>query len=455
MSGLKQVVIVGGGLAGATAARSLREEGFDGHVILLGDEHHPPYERPPLSKEYMRGESEQSAAFVESEHYWGDHEIELHTGVPASRIDLATARLELADSTSLPFDRLVLATGAAPRPLAIPGDDLEGVVKLRHFEDADRIRAMARKVRRILVVGGGWIASEVAASLRMLGHDVTMAMRGRRPLEGALGPHIGEVYRGLHEEHGVTVLPETEIITLDGHGTVRRALTASGAWLDADLVVVAIGATPRVELARTAGLTVADGIVVDAHLQTSEPRVLAAGDAALVPHAGLGRSLRIEHWGAAAAQGAHAARTLLDGGGRYDELPYYFSDQYQTGMEFWGDPALPGDLVVRGDIETRSFTAFWHDADRISAVLSMHIHHHDHPHHAATGHRDTHTDHHHEQASSAAHGNGHVDPVVVERLIRSTVPTKLEALRDPDVPLETLPATRTEVGSARPVLGTR
>lgn len=445
MSSVGQVVIVGAGLAGATAAKTFREEGFDGRVFLVGSEAYPPYERPPLSKDYLRGETTQVDAYVEPEQYWADHEVELLTGVTAAWIDLGNGRLELAGERSIAFDRLLLATGATPNTLTVPGSELDGVVTLRRFEDADTIRTRAGQADRILVVGGGWIASEVAASLRTLGHDVTVAVRGRRPLEGSLGPQIAQIYRSLHHDHDVTLLPETEIVALDGDGreAVRRARTTSGAWLDTELVVVAIGVTPRTDLARAAGLTVTNGIVVDGRLATSDPRVFAVGDAALVPHVDFGRSLRVEHWGTALAQGAHAARTMLGDGRPYDGLPYYFSDQYDTGMEFWGDPTLAGEMVLRGDPDARSFTAFWHNQGYVSAVLNMHVHHHDHGHEEATGH--AHTDHH---EGVSAHAGGHVNPAAVERLIRSTVPTGVEALQDPDIPLEALvPVSAGDAGS--------
>jgi 3-phenylpropionate/trans-cinnamate dioxygenase ferredoxin reductase subunit len=439
MSNPRRIVIVGTGLAGAAAARTLREDGFDGQVVLVGAEHHPPYERPPLSKDYLRGESRQSDAYVEPEQYWAQHDVELRAGVAARRIDLADARLELADGSAVGFDRLLLAPGAAPRTLAVPGCELAGIVALRSFEDADFLRARVAAAERILVVGGGWVAAEVAASLRMLGHQVTVALRGRAPLEAALGAGLAEVYRGLHEEHEVTFMPGTRVVAFDGESAVRRAQTAAGAWLDADLVVVAIGVEPRTDLARNAGLAVADGIAVNAQLATSDPRVFAAGDAALVPHPTLAGVLRVEHWGAALAQGAHAARAMLGDSTPYDALPYYFSDQYDTGMEFWGDPSLPGEMAVRGELDTRSFTAFWHQEGRVTAVLNMHVHHHAHgDNDDSAGHGEDQTSHPHDTSGGDGHASGHVDPAAVERLIRSGAPIRIESLKDPDVPLDAL-----------------
>lgn len=421
MSVPRRIVIVGAGLAGASAARTLRNEGFDGQMVLVGAERHVPYERPPLSKDYLRGESQRSDAYVESEQYWVDHDIDLRTGIAATRIDRGAGMLTLADGAELAFDRLLLAPGAEPRTLPGSDADRHGVVTLRTFADADTLRDRARQAERILVVGGGWIGSEVAASLRVLGHNVTWAFHDRLPLEDALGPDIGKVYRGLHGQHGVEMVAEIHVVALDGSGGARQARTATDAVLEADLVVVAIGADPRTELARGAGLTVTAGIVVDERLATSDARIFAAGDAALVPHATFGRSLRVEHWGAARSQGRHAARAMLGDERPYDELPYYFSDQYDTGMEFWGDPSVPGEPIVRGDPAARSFTALWHDAGRVRAVLNMHVHHH-----------------HHGNAHGTGHGGGHLDRSAVERLIRSTDRVEIERLVDPDVPLDAL-----------------
>jgi 3-phenylpropionate/trans-cinnamate dioxygenase ferredoxin reductase component len=414
-------------LAGAGAARTLRDTGFDGEVVLIGAESHAPYERPPLSKEYLRGESTRAGAVVEPEQYWAEHSVDLRTGVAAKRIDVAAGRLDLADGTSVAFDRLLVAPGAEPRPLPTPGSALDGVVTLRSFGDADSIRVQAADAAHVLVVGGGWIASEVAASLRQLGHSVTLAVRGRHPLERALGRQLGEVYRRLHIEHGVTVLTGTDVVALEGRGRVRRARTAEGAWLDADLVVVAVGVDPRTDLARNAGLAVGDGIVVDERLATSDPRIFAAGDVSLAPYSVPGRTMRVEHWGTALAQGEHAARAMVGASAPFAGMPYYFSDQYDTGMEFWGNPVRPGELVVRGELDAHSFTAFWHEAGRVTAVLNMHVHHHAHD----AGHDGGHGDH---------HGDGHVDPVVVEELIRASAPIEVGALRDPHIPLAAIAA---------------
>lgn len=437
MGDASRVVIVGAGQAGATAAASLRSEGFDGSVTLVGAEPHVPYERPPLSKTYLRGETARVDAQLQGDEFWTARGIDLRTGTRVERIDAAGRRVELADGSALGYDRLVLATGSAARSPAVAGADLDGVLTLRTFEDADRIRARAEGARQVLIVGGGWIGSEIAASLRQMGIPVTLAVPGDLPLQRALGRSIAAVYDGLHRERGVEVLPRARVVAFEGDGgRVGCVRTATGDELRADVVIAAVGARPRLDLARLAGLAVSDGIVVDGLLRTSDPAILAAGDVAEVPQPDLGRSVRVEHWGAAQAQGVHAARTILGYQDPYAELPYVFSDQYDTGMEFWGDLALPGDLLVRGDLSARSFTAFWVDGGFVRAALNMHVHHrHDH-------------DHDHDEHAAdeppplgqvpTAHGGGHVDPDVVSRLLRSSTPVDLAALGDPDVRLEQL-----------------
>jgi 3-phenylpropionate/trans-cinnamate dioxygenase ferredoxin reductase subunit len=307
---------------------------------------------------------------------------------------------------------------------------------LRTLEEADTIRSRARQAGRVLVVGGGWIGCEVSASLRALGCDVTLALTGRLPLERTLGPEVATVYARMHTFGGVDLRTGTSIVAFDGADGLRRARTESGQWIDCELAVVAIGVRPRVELAAAAGLRVEDGIVVEGSLATSDPRVFAAGDVALAPSPLLGRSIRVEHWGTALAQGRHAARSMLGGASPYDEIPYVFSDQYDSGMEFWGDPAHPGEFITRGEPAGRDFTAFWCQNGRVSAVLNMHIHHghgdHDHGDH-------DHGDHdHHDRPAASMHAGGHIDPADVERLLRSGHTIDMAALRNPAVPLDAL-----------------
>ena len=451
MSNRTRVVIVGAGQAGTAAVAALRENGFDGSITVVGAERHPPYQRPPLSKDYLRGETRRTAAYLQSEEFWAADDVTVMTGLSVEKIDRGAAQLMLSNGRTLTYDRLILAPGSDARHLRIPGAELDGVVTLRTFEDADRLRDLATGAGHILVIGGGWIGSEVAASLRRMGAAVTLTFAGDLLLEQALGPAVGRVYDQLHREHGVMVMPRTRITSLDGNGRVRGAQTDAGGRLEADLVVAAVGAQPRLQLAVEAGLTTSDGIIVDSLLQASDPTVLAAGDVAQVPYPELGRSLRLGHWGSAQSQGEHAARTILGARDPYNEVPYVFSDQYETGMEFWGDPALPGDILVRGELSARSFTAFWHQGGHVRAVLNMHVHHHEHPdkvpypghdHAEPKNPAELSASHGGEQAnttsavpSTSGHGGAHVDPELVSRLLRHRSAVDLAALTDPDVPL--------------------
>ena len=390
-----------------------------------------------MSKSYLRGESDRPEAYVAPEDSWARQGVELRTGVRVERIDRPNRSVELADGTTLRYDWLILAPGSRARSLEVPGGDLRGVRTLRTFEDADEIRARARDAEHVLVVGGGWIGSEVTPSLRQLGVPVTLAMSARLPLERALGERLARLYDLLHRDHGATLLPRTHVVALEGDGRVRGARTAAGDRIPADLVVVAVGAAPLVHLAQDAGLTVSDGVVVDGLLRTEDPTLLAAGDIARVPYPDLRRSLRVEHWGAARAEGEQAARTVLGEQEPYAELPYFYSDQYETGMEFWGDPLRPGEAVVRGDPDSLAFDMFWHEDGRVRAVLNMHVHHHDHGADAAPGGHHDHGGHaapgdHHDHGG---HAGGHLDQAVVARLLRSPG-VDVRALGDPDVPLD-------------------
>lgn len=483
MAGTERVVIVGAGQAGAAAATELREGGFDGQVTLIGSELHAPYERPPLSKAYLRGERGQAQLSLHPEEWWGGRGVDLRRGNVVERIDRTGMSVELSDGTTVGYDWLILATGSAARTLAVPGSDLDGVLTLRTLDDADEIRQRAREAEHVLVIGGGWIGSEVTASLRQMDVPVTLAFPGELPLEHALHRPVAEVYDRLHQDNGATVLRRTLVSGLEGDERVRRARTGAGDAVAADLVVLAIGARPCLELARTAGLAIGDGVTVDGFLRTSDPRILAVGDIAEAPYPDLGRSLRFQHWGAAQSQGIHAARTVLGAGDPYVDLPYVFSDQYETGMEFWGDPLLPGRAAIRGSLEEKSFTAFWQDDQGlVRGVLNLHVHGHgghghgghekgsdndlhEHEHEHEHGHdhgRDNGQDHdrnrnhghdhrahdppgrEHGGSPAGSHGPGgqhpgaHLDPGAVAALLRSRQPVNVRSLEDRTVPLESL-----------------
>lgn len=381
------VVVVGGGLTGATVATTLREEGYGGPVTVVGAEAHAPYERPLLSKGYLLGSQQRDEAFVHPPEWYPEHDVELRTGVGVAALDRAAGAVVLDDGSRLPYDHVVLATGARPRLLTVPGADLPGVRYLRRLEDADRLLAAFGERPRVAVVGGGWIGLETAAAARHAGLEVTVLEAGPVPLGRVLGPEMAQVFADLHREHGVDLRTGVQVAAVeeDSHGRVAGVRLGDGSVVEAGLVVVGVGAEPEVALAEAAGLEVADGVVVDEHLRTADPRVLAAGDVARAWRPALGRHLRVEHWANAGRQGALAARTILaagDGAGTPaaidDRLPYFYTDQYDLGMEYVGFAETSGDqayddVVVRGDLAKREFIAFWVRGGRVVAGMNVNV----------------------------------------------------------------------------------
>ena len=369
-------VIVGAGLAGAKAAETLRSEGFTGRVILIGDERDHPYERPALSKGFLTGSEERDSVFVEPAAWYAEHDVELHLGQPVVHLDRAAHTVTLGDGTVLLYDKLLLATGAEPRRLDIPGTDLAGVHHLRRLAHSERLKnvltSLGRENGHLVVAGAGWIGLEVAAAARGYGAEVTVVEAAPTPLHAVLGPEIGSVFTDLHAEHGVRFHFGARLTGITGQdGMVLSAVTDDGTEHPAHDVLAAIGAAPRTALAESAGLAMASraeggGIAVDASLRTSDPDVYAAGDVANAAHPLLGRRLRVEHWANALNGGPAAARAMLGREVSYDRVPYFFSDQYDLGMEYSGY-AAPGSyeqVVVRGDVGKRQFIAFWLDAER-------------------------------------------------------------------------------------------
>jgi 3-phenylpropionate/trans-cinnamate dioxygenase ferredoxin reductase subunit len=370
MSSIDRIVIVGAGLAGAKAAETLRAEGFGGEVVLVGEEPELPYERPPLSKGYLRGESTLEAAQVHDVPWFVEHEVELRKGTPAVRLGLDERRLELGDGRVVGYDRLVLATGAEPRALPSPWTGLDGVLTLRTRADADRLRERLAGGGPLVVVGAGWVGCEVAASARQLGAEVTLLEAGPAPLVGVLGPEVGTELAALHRRHGVDVRTGAAVARLEGGERVRAVVLDDGTRVPAETVLVAIGVRPRTELAERAGLTGADGIAVDDGLRTRAHGVFAAGDVASAWNVRLGRPVRVEHWANAIAQGEAAARSVLGRGRPWDELPFFFSDQYETGLEYVGLHA-PGDrATLRRDGD--GFVVVWTDASG-TVTAGMHV----------------------------------------------------------------------------------
>ncbi|HXG41539.1 MAG TPA: FAD-dependent oxidoreductase [Dehalococcoidia bacterium] len=370
MAAPSTVVIVGANLAGGRAAEALRKEGFDGRIFLVGEEPHPPYERPPLSKEYLRGEMPREELFVQPEAFWAEQEIELLMGVRAVSLDLAAKRVELSNGERLSFDKLLLATGGRVRRLQVPGADLEGVHYLRTVDDSEALARELRPGRRLVVVGAGFIGSEVAASAREKGLEVTMVEVLPLPLQKALGPEVGRIYAEIHLEHGVELVLGEGVERFEGDRRVRAVLTSSGRRIECDVVLVGVGIEPATELAQEAGLQVDNGIVVDEFCRTSHPDVYAAGDVANFYSPLLGRRLRVEHWHNAQNQGIAAARSMLRQE-PYAELPWFWSDQYDLNMQYVGFADAWDRVVFRGDVGARRFTAFYLRGGRLEATLAV------------------------------------------------------------------------------------
>jgi 3-phenylpropionate/trans-cinnamate dioxygenase ferredoxin reductase component len=369
----KTFVIVGASLAGAKAAEALREQGFDGRVVLIGAEPERPYERPPLSKDYLRGESEREKTHVHEAGFYRQHEIELLTGTTVSAIDPAASRVTFEGAPDLAFDRLLLTTGAAPRQIQIDGAELEGVYYLRTLTDCEALRARLDGGGHVAVVGAGWIGSEVAASARQRGLEVTVIDPLELPNERIFGREIGEFYRDVHAQHGVELLLGEGVESFEGDTAVRRVRTASGKTVECDFAVVGVGVAPRVELAQAAGLEIDNGVVVDEHLCTSVANVFAAGDVANAWHPVFERRIRVEHWANALNQGPTAARAMLGQDISFDRIPYFFSDQYEVGMEYSGYATEWDDVVFRGDREGGEFVAFWLQDGRVVAGMNVNV----------------------------------------------------------------------------------
>jgi 3-phenylpropionate/trans-cinnamate dioxygenase ferredoxin reductase component len=370
---VNRVTIIGGSLAGASAAFALRDAGFTGSVTLVGEERHRPYERPPLSKGYLRGEEAADKADVRPAADYATHDIELIAGHRAVTIDRDARTVELDDDRQLRYDALILATGASPRRLSVTRGYLPGVHYLRTRDQADALRAAAASASRIVVIGGGWIGTEAAASLRQMGGDVTLVTNLDHPLERVLGPEVGAIYGELHRANGVRIVPG-HAIALVGDDRVCGVRLGDGQVLPADVVVAGVGAVPRVGLALRSGLATSEGaIAVDAHLRTSDPAIFAAGDVAAAFHPRYGRRIRVEHWDNAREQGATAARNVLGAREIYDRVPYFYSDQFDLGMEVRGRTLGSDRAVLRGDPSRREFLAFWLSEGRVVAAMNANI----------------------------------------------------------------------------------
>jgi 3-phenylpropionate/trans-cinnamate dioxygenase ferredoxin reductase subunit len=369
-------VIVGAGLAGAKAAETLRAEGYDGPLILAGEETERPYERPPLSKDYLLGKAEREIIYVHPQAWYAEHGVDLRLGAQVTGVDPAGHQLRLAGGDRVGYAKLLLATGSAPRRLPVPGADSGGVFYLRRVGDSEQIKAAFAAASRVAVIGAGWIGLETAAAARAAGAEVTVLEAAQLPLLRVLGQEAAQVFAGLHREHGVDLrlgVQVAEITTAGGQaGGVRLS---DGTRVGADAIIVGVGITPNTQLAEDAGLQTSNGIVVDERLRTSHPDIYAAGDVASAYHPLLRSHIRVEHWANALHQPQAAARAMLGQDVAYDQVPYFYTDQYDLGMEYAGyvEPGRYDQVVFRGDADKREFIAFWLGSGRVLAGMNVNV----------------------------------------------------------------------------------
>jgi 3-phenylpropionate/trans-cinnamate dioxygenase ferredoxin reductase subunit len=364
-------VIVGASLAGATAAVTLRQEGADGTITLIGAEKTPPYERPPLSKAYLRGETPFETALVRPPVFYAEQGIETIFGCRAVRIDASGRFVELDDGRRVPFDRLLIATGGRNRRFSVAGADLDGIYGLRTVQDADRIRAETIAGRRVVVVGMGFIGSEVAASLRQKDLEVVAIEPSKTPLARVLGEDVGQCLADLHRARGVRTVFEDTVVAFEGMSRVERVLTKGGRRLECDFVVVGIGIEPVVDVLDGSGVHVDNGVVVDEYCQTNVSGIYAAGDVANHYHPLFKRRIRVEHWQNAIKQGTAAARNMLGRHVAYDEVHWFWSDQYDANLQYAGFHSTWEQLVVRGRLGSDSFLACYVNEGRIDAAVAL------------------------------------------------------------------------------------
>jgi 3-phenylpropionate/trans-cinnamate dioxygenase ferredoxin reductase subunit len=376
MSEPNRVVIVGGGLAGASAAGALRERGYSGEIRILRGERHLPYELPPLSKGILLGDTDEPD-WAHEEKFYADNDIDLRLGTSAERVELGSRSVLDDQGTQHQYDRLVLATGSRPRPLPVPGGDLPGLFTLRTLDDSLALRSAFERARRVVIVGAGWIGTEAAAAARKHDAEVTVVDQVSVPLGPVLGPEVAQVFKDLHTQNGVNWRLGAKVAELTGGPDgVTGVRLGDGTELPGDVVVIAVGAAPRVELAHDAGLDIADdgGVCVDAGLRTAAPDVYAIGDIAAHFHPRYGKRVRVEHWANAKYQGEHVATNLLGEQEPYVASPYFFSDQYDLGCEYRGLADVDNDeLVVRGELSSGEFTAFWLRQGQVMAAMNVNM----------------------------------------------------------------------------------
>jgi 3-phenylpropionate/trans-cinnamate dioxygenase ferredoxin reductase subunit len=364
------VLIVGASLAGGRAAETLRAEGFDGRIVLVGEEPYRPYERPPLSKEALRGDAPYEKAFLRPEEWYAQNGVEMMLGTTAHMLDV-NERTVMAGGTMLTYDALLLSTGGRARTLQLDGATLPNVFTLRTIDDSRAIGARLKPGARIVVVGAGFIGAEVAATARGLGCEVTLLEMAPVPLGRALGDELGAIFGDIHREHGVDLRTGVSIDRIDGDTEARRVVLAEGTSFDADAVVVGVGMEPNDEIALDAGIACDNGILVDEHLMTNVRGVFAAGDVANHPNPIVGHRARVEHWQNAQNQGAHVARAMLGDQTPWAEVPWFWSDQYEHTLQLAGHPLRWDEIVFRGDVSARDFSAWYLDGGRVIGALGV------------------------------------------------------------------------------------
>jgi 3-phenylpropionate/trans-cinnamate dioxygenase ferredoxin reductase component len=367
----QQFVIVGANLAGGIAAITLREEGFDGEIVLIGAEPYPPYERPPLSKEYLQSKKPFEEALLKPDSFYVDHNIHTQFGVRATRIDTREQVVELEDGDRVPYHKVLVTTGVRNRRLRVPGADLEGIYELRTVADSDRIRAESRGGQRAVLAGMGFIGCEVAASLRYHGVDVTVVEFFKTPLFRVLGEQVGRVFEAFHREQGVQMFFEESVAAFEGTRRVRRVVTSTGRRLECDFVVVGVGVEPVTDIVAGSGVKIENGIVVDEYCQTNVEGIYAAGDVANHFHPVFGRLIRVEHWQNAIHQGRAAARNMLGKREPYEDVHWFWSDQYVYNVQYAGFHSGWDDLVVRGSLQQRNCVVFYMQEQRIAAAIAF------------------------------------------------------------------------------------
>ena len=366
-------VVVGAGLAAATTVQTLREEGFDDPITLIGEEVDRPYERPALSKEYLQGRTDRADLYVHSSGWYSDHEVDTRFGQQAVEIDRNTSEVRLRAGEAVGYRQLVLATGASPRTLNLPGTELAGIHTLRTIADANSLRSILIPGRRLVIIGAGWIGLEVAAAARMADCQVTVLEAATVPLRNVLGQRLGEYFARVHRQRGVDLRTATRVLGIRGDGGQATGVATESGLIPADAVLVAVGATPNTGLAAAAGLHVDNGIVVDDQLRSSDKAIFAAGDVANAEQPALGRRLRVEHWDNAIRQGNLVAKTILGRNDRYDWQPYFFTDQYDLGMEYVGRSDPEDEVVIRGDLDDGIFVTFWTRHDTVTAAMNVNL----------------------------------------------------------------------------------